>query len=221
MAAPLLACVAASPHVRGSRQAGSKGGIVASMIGRFVAGGAIPVVGIALFMATPQVRDSSSRSTLAAFDQRIAEYAALHRRLEARLPPLEVSTDPDRFITHRKKLVAAIRTARPKASQGDFFDPAVAPVFRHLVEEALYGLDVERLLRDLFEEHPRTWGYRVSVYDSYPSWATREVPALLLQQLPELPEELEYRVVDHDLAILDVDANLVLDVLPAAIAHVS
>ncbi len=122
-------------------------------------------------------------------------------------------------MTYRGKLAAAIKTARPRAGLGDFFDPSVAPVFRRLIAKALYGLDVEELLRDLFEEHPKTWGYRVSVYDSYPSWATHEVPALLLQQLPVLPGELEYRVVDHDLAILDVDANLVLDVLPAAIAR--
>ena len=57
------------------------------------------------------------------------------------------------------------------------------------------------------------------MYDSYPGWATREVPGMLLQRLPGLPDELEYRIVDHDLAILDADAALVLDVLPFAIAQ--
>ena len=192
---------------------------MASLIGRFVTLGVTTVVGIAVVTATPEERASSSRSTLTAFHERIAEYVALHRRLEAQLPPLATSTDPETFITHRLELAAAIKTARPKAGQGDFVDPSLAPVFRRLIEEALYGLDVEGLLSDLFEEHPETWGYRVRVYDSYPSWATREMPGLLLQRLPVLPEELEYRLVDHDLAILDVDANLVLDVLPAAIAR--
>jgi hypothetical protein len=192
---------------------------MASVIGRFVAVGVITVLSIAVVTATPQERGSSSPPTLAAFDDRIAEYVALHRRLVAQLPPLETSTEPERFITHRRTLAAAIKTARPRAGQGDFLDPAVAPVFRRLIEKALYGLEVEGILRDLFEEHPETWGYRVRVYDSYPSWATREVPAPLLHHLPVLPEELEYRVVDHDLAILDADANLVLDVLPAAIAR--
>jgi hypothetical protein len=194
---------------------------MASVIGRFVARGVITVLSIAVVTATPQERDSSSGSTLAAFDERIAAYAGLHRRLEAQWAPLETSTDPETFITHRIKLAAAIKTARPKAGQGDFFNPSLAPVFRSLIGEALHGLDVEELLKDLFEEHPETWGYRVRVYDSYPSWATREMPALLLKKLPVLPEELEYRLVDHDLAILDVDANLVLDVLPAAIGRAS
>ena len=57
------------------------------------------------------------------------------------------------------------------------------------------------------------------VSDSYLSGATREVPGLLLQRLPALPEELEYRVLDHDLAILDADANLGLDVLRDSIGR--
>ena len=187
--------------------------------GTFTAYRAVTVLGVAAVAAIPLQQVSTSRPALAAFEQRVEEYAGLHRQLEARMPLLETATDPDRFITHRKKLVAAIKTARPRGRQGDFFDPAVAPVFRSLIAEALYGLDVEGLLIDLFEEHPKTWGYKVRVYDSYPSWATREVPGMLLQRLPGLPDELEYRIVDHDLAILDADAALVLDVLPFAIAQ--
>ena len=187
--------------------------------GAFTAYRAAAVLGVAVVAATPLQRDSSNRSALAGFEQRVEEYAELHRQVEAGLPPLDVATDPDRFITHRKKLVAAIKTARPRGEQGDFFDAAVAPVFRNLIADAFYGLDVEGLLIDLFEEHPKTWGYRVSVYDAYPGWATREMPGLLLQRLPALPDELEYRIVDHDLAIVDADAGLVLDVLPFAIAQ--
>jgi hypothetical protein len=149
----------------------------------------------------------------------VTEYVALHRRLEARLPALETSTDPERFISHRNKLVAAIKNARPMAGEGHFFDSSVAPVFRMMIDDAFYGLDAEGLLIDLFEEHPKTWGYRVYVYDAYPGWATREMPGFVLRSLPVLPDELEYRFVDHDLAIVDADANLVLDVLRDAIAR--
>lgn len=191
---------------------------MANVIQAFVASG-VAVVSVAVVTTTLQETGFSSRpASLAAFEQRIAEYAGLHRRLEAQLPPLETSTVPERFIAHRTKLAAAIKAARPRAAQGDFFDASTAPLFRRLIDQALYGQDVEGLLKDLFEEHPRTWGYRVRVYDSYPSWATREMPGLLLRQLPVLPEELEYRLVDHDLAIVDADANLVLDVLPGALA---
>jgi hypothetical protein len=192
---------------------------MARVIGTFAVLGVVTALTLATVGMRRQEGTSPSRAALAAFDQRIAQYVGLHRRLEAQLPPMETSTDPERFIGHRESLAAAIKAARPGARQGDLIDAAVAPVFRRLIDEALYGLDVEALLKDLFEEHPKTWGYRVSVYNSYPFWATREVPGLLLQQLPTLPAELEYRVVDHDLAILDVDANLVLDVLRGAITQ--
>ena len=125
------------------------------------------------------------------------------------------------IFAYTKQLAAAIKAAQPKRRRENLFTASVAPVFRNMIEEALSGHDVDMVLRDLFEEHPQTWGHSVRVYKSSPSWATREVPVLLLQRLPVLPEELEYRVVDHDLAILDADANLVLDVLPAAIAGAS
>ena len=182
---------------------------------RAVAGLGVAVV--VVVAATPVQRESLSHSALAAFEQRVEEYAGLHRRLEAGLPPLETATNPDRFITHRKELVAAIKTARPNGRRGDFFDRSAGLLFRSVIADALYGLDVEGLLIDLFEEHPKTWGFKLGVYDSYPGWATREMPGLLLQRLPALPEELEYRIIDHDLAILDADAGLVLDVLPLAI----
>jgi hypothetical protein len=179
----------------------------------------VAALSIAAEGATPQEDTCCDRSAaLRVFDERIGEYAALRRQLEALLPPLKPSTDPQVFITHRRRLAAAIKTARPVARQGDFFTAAAAQVFRGRIAEALQGRDVEELLRSLFEEHPPTWGYHVSVYDVYPDWATREVPPILVQRLPVLPEAIEYRIVDHDLVVLDTAANLILDVLPAAIA---
>jgi hypothetical protein len=219
MALPLLVSMVSRPHLK-LLSSGLEGkSAMARVMGTFAVLGAVTALSVAAVGMRPQEGNPSSRAALAAFDQRIAKYVELHRQLEARLPPLETSTDPERFIGHRESLAAAIKAARPGARQGDLIDSAAAPVFRRVIEQALYGLDVEGLLRELFEEHPKTWGYRVRVYASYPFWATREVPGILLQELPALPAELEYRVVDHDLAILDVDANLVLDVLRGAIAQ--
>jgi len=35
--------------------------------------------------------------------------------------------------------------------------------------------------------------------------------------LPELPEELQFRFVERDLVLVDIDADLVIDVLPDAV----
>jgi hypothetical protein len=43
------------------------------------------------------------------------------------------------------------------------------------------------------------------------------VPPSLLQNLPKLPEEIAYRVAGHDFVLMDVPANLVLDLIPGVI----
>ena len=52
--------------------------------------------------------------------------------------------------------------------------------------------------------------------------STSELPrshahlAPLLRQLPQLPKPLEYRLVQKNLILRDTEANLIVDVLPAA-----
>jgi hypothetical protein len=50
----------------------------------------------------------------------------------------------------------------------------------------------------------------------YPPYYSARDPAVF-RDLPPLPGELEYRVVGRDLVLLDVIANLVVDVLRDAI----
>jgi hypothetical protein len=42
-------------------------------------------------------------------------------------------------------------------------------------------------------------------------------PAVILEALPPLPEELQYRFVGPTLVLLDVHADLVVDILPNAL----
>jgi hypothetical protein len=49
-------------------------------------------------------------------------------------------------------------------------------------------------------------------------FSTGATPHVLLEALPELPDELQYRFVGLDLILLDVDANLIVDILPAAVS---
>ena len=43
------------------------------------------------------------------------------------------------------------------------------------------------------------------------------MPPELLAALPRLPPELEYRFIDRDLVLRDIDANLIIDFVPEAI----
>jgi hypothetical protein len=177
------------------------------------------VLAVSMLTAGPgaQSREEADRATaIRVFNRRVETYMALHRRLEGPLPPMTVTGDTWSMSVARRYLAAAIRAARQKARQGDLFSPDVALVFRHIVAEALSGRDVEALLTELNEEHPWMHGLHPVVNEPYPTGASHAVPAVLLQHLPGLPEDLEYRILDHDLVLWDLHADLVVDFVPFA-----
>jgi hypothetical protein len=157
------------------------------------------------------------RDGLQLFAERVAAYAELHQRVDAVFPPWKASDDVDSIFRRRAYLAAAIKAERPHARQGDIFEPSAADALRGLVAGALSGVDVEFLLQGLYEECEMPAGYRPQVNAGYPQWATHEMPFVLLTALPVLPAGLQYRLIDHDLLLWDVDANLIVDVLPDAL----
>jgi len=166
----------------------------------------------------PQPNDATEG--LRQFTERIGQYAALHERLEVSLPPLRPSRTAQSLLLNRTYLAAAIRAARPNARQGDIFAPPVERLFRQLLTDALAGTDTNALLGHLYAEHMIVTAFHPRVYDPYPDWATHEMPPALLQVLPPTPHDLEYRLIDHDLLLLDIHANLIVDVLFDAIPRV-
>jgi hypothetical protein len=157
------------------------------------------------------------RDALQLFDERVAAYAELHQRLDAVFPPWQPSDDMHLIDRRRAYLASAIKRERRDARQGDIFEPAIAAAVRGLVADALSGVDVELLLHGLYAECEMPVGYRPQVYAGYPYWATHEMPFALLTQLPALPKGINYRLIAHDLLLWDVDADLIIDVLPDAL----
>lgn len=177
---------------------------------------------MAMFAATassqfpPAVEDDSA---LPAFHERIESYVALHRRLEAPLPPLQPTTEPFKTYLWRQLLANAIRKARPMAQQGDMFTPDVARAFRTIIVRALAGRDIADLLSEDSEERSMRTGFELHVNEPYPVGASHAVPTILLQKLPPLAGDLEYRIVNRVLVLWDGHANLVVDYLPDAFAR--
>ena len=146
------------------------------------------VIAFAVAAVAPTVRaqelpQPNRVAALQLFQDRIDGYIALHRKLEAPMPPMKPTTDTWSLLLARKYLGSAIRAARSTARQGDVFSPDVATVFRQLIAEALKGRDVEALPMELNEEFPWDHETHPVVNDSYPEGASHEVPAILLQRL--------------------------------------
>jgi len=177
------------------------------------------LVAAALAASTVGVGTVSAQSAtggLQLFDQRIAAYAQLHARIHAAVPWVPTD-DTSVLVRRRADLGAAIRAERADAKQGEMFDAATAAALRDIVADVLRGVDVERLLVDLYEDCETPVGYRPLVNASYPDWATHQMPVALLMALPALPTGIQYRLIDHDLLMWDVDADVIIDVLPDAL----
>jgi hypothetical protein len=162
-------------------------------------------------------QDNGSRDGLQVFAERVAAYADLHQRVDAVFPPWKLTSDVDSIFRRRAYLAAAIRAERPHARQGDVFESSAGAAVRGIVASALSSVDVEFLLQALYEECEMPAGYRPQVNAGYPQWATHAMPFILLTALPALPTGIQYRLIDHDLLLWDVDANLIIDVLPDAL----
>jgi hypothetical protein len=166
---------------------------------------------------TQKSLDAARAAALHAFIERIGEYAALHQRFEAPLPPLKSMRSQRSAVLNQIYLASAIKAARPNAREGDIFTAPVASLFRSLIANALEDRQAQAQVRDLLGDHPRVTGFHPQVHDIFPYWADHPTPLSLVQALPKLPEEVEYRLVGRDLVLWDVHADLIVDVLRDAV----
>ena len=131
------------------------------------------------------------------------------------MPSEKMCADPEQLQRHVKRLAEALRTERTAARVGDVFRPAIASLFKrrlaHAIRQsALRGETFEPQLAP--EDEPR-----LEVNDAFPWIAGQGMPPAILATLTPLPPGLEYRFVYRDLVLLDVGANLVVDILENAL----
>jgi len=179
--------------------------------GAFIALAAVFFLGAWRIDAGPPPRWTPD-DALRTFNERVESYAVLHRRLAAPLPRLDPDRHPWSHVLSRHYLASAIRSARATAKQGDIFSPAIADLFRDLIANARVGRHAGAMF-DVWPEE--SWPVDDPVVNGpFPSGASHAVPAVLLHHLPALPNEMEYRIVNGSLVLLDVHADIVIDVLP-------
>jgi hypothetical protein len=148
------------------------------------------------------------------FEDRVAAYVALHHQCVRRLLSNDAGRDSSGGATFRQALADSIRFARQGARPGDILCPALAPRILQLVRADLTAR--ERLEQEaILAEVPQV---PVRVNDCYPAGAPlATTPPRLLLRLPPLAPELQYRFLGRTLILLDVDASLIVDVLPDAL----
>jgi hypothetical protein len=177
---------------------------------------AATLAGSAALAAAPA--SHPDHAVLAQFHCAVREYVGLHRMLEIPLPTQTLTSDPEEIRRATDALATAIRAARAGAKQGDVFTKQGGLMIRARVHAALdrHAYDATVLLHAMqadTEGPPPP----LAVNRPFPWHAGNAMWPLMLQELPALPEELEFRFVGRDLVLLDVHANLIVDILPAVL----
>jgi hypothetical protein len=154
---------------------------------------------------------------LAGFQERLQKYLELREQMADKLKPLAQTSNAAELTTRQESVAAALRDVRKNAKPGDLIPTRVAGQIRTIVAAYFRGKDAATK-RAVFEEVPEH--LRPAINKTMPDTAAlATVPPGLLNNLPRLPDNLQYRFVGRHIVLLDGDTRLIMDyilnVLPA------
>ncbi len=180
---------------------------------------AVPTTGSQAAGSTPSqpaAGKTSDETVLASFRTAVSGYLEVRKKISAELPPMKVTPRAEEITAASDALARAVQRARPRARQGSFFTPAVGAVIRRQLEVALRSTDRASVLALVNEEESTVT--RPTIHMRFPAAGVlASTPAVLLNALPPLPSELEYRFIGRILVIRDIQAALILDYLSPAL----
>jgi hypothetical protein len=151
------------------------------------------------------------------FLDRVQKYVNLHKSVESTLPALKPTDQPELISAHQAALAKKIREARPHARHGEIFTEDARKAFRKSIHEEFGGPHAHGARTTIRQGEPLS-EVHLRVNQPYPDGVPfTTVPPTLLLKFPKLPDQVAYRIVGHDLILLDVGANLVVDRIPEII----
>ena len=152
---------------------------------------------------------------LAGLMERVNEYVAVHPKLEDSLPHLSKEATPDEIDKNQRALGKLIQDARSRARQGDIFTPESQAVIKRLLARVFGGPDGSALKASIMDENPGIPTLKVN--ERYPDTVPLStIPPQVLEGLPKLPGEMEFRFVGNSMILMDVHAHIIADFIPNA-----
>jgi hypothetical protein len=150
---------------------------------------------------------------LRTMNDRIGEYVTFHQKIEKSLPKLPKEATPQQIDRNQRAFEQRVRSQRAGAKQGDIFTPDAQAVIRRLLATVFGAPDGKALKASIMDENPADpVKLKVSVNARYPDTVPlTTIPPEILQTLPQLSEDLEYRFVGDWLILLDTHAHVIID----------
>ena len=152
---------------------------------------------------------------LAGFLERLNQYVAMHQKFENSLRHLSKESSPQEIDQHQRALGGMIQKERRGAKPGDIFTAESQVVIKQLLGKVVGGPDGSALKASIMDENPGISGLKVN--QRYPDTVPLStIPPQVLQGLPKLPEEMEFRFIGNTLILMDVHAHVIADLMPNA-----
>jgi len=144
----------------------------------------------------------------------VQKYVVVKDEAADTVAPARDPNDPREVLIATAALADAIRSRRPEARVGDVFSTQTQSAFRLLISQSLgrHGDAISELIARTKAEATSS-GKIPAVNQFFPWQFGAMLPPYLLADLPQLPKGLEYRIVDRDLILFDLDSHLVVDIL--------
>jgi hypothetical protein len=148
-----------------------------------------------------------------AFQQRVKQYVAWRNKVESTVAKLVETDDPAKIAARERALGEALIKARGAHAQpGEFFVKEYVPVLKKTIKDD-FAKRTAAERKALVVELPK--GVKLGINQIYPTAIPLATfPGNLLKVLPDLPQEVEYRIVSRHLILRDVEANYVVDIVP-------
>jgi hypothetical protein len=152
---------------------------------------------------------------IADFVDRVRAYLELRKKASGGLKGLPENATPQEIDARQRQLGAAVIAVRKGARTGEIFGQDMTRLIKRNFGTIFKGDNGKILRASIFEEpHPAVPAVNVRYPDAVP---LSTMPPDVLKVLPKLQDALEFRFIGHHLILLDVEAHLVVDVLPNAI----
>jgi hypothetical protein len=172
--------------------------------------------GFAQQAQTPRVNEEAR--DLKTFTDRVQAYVKMQKNLDSSLPTLKPTKDSEQIVEHQQALARKIADARRGAHQGDIFTHEATERFYKIIRGEFQGPEGRLARRTIRQDDPSKVIRRLHVNDVFPEGISlTTMPPTLLSKLPMLPQEVAYRIVGHDLTLVDIKARLIVDLIPNAI----
>jgi hypothetical protein len=153
---------------------------------------------------------------IADYMERVKTYVALHKKIEDALPKLGKEASPKQVDDNQRAFGALIQKARATAQRGDIFTPEMSAYAKRVLARVFGGAEGRQLRASIMDENIKPIALKVN--QRYPDEIPlTTMPPEVLQTLPTLPEELEYRFVSENLILLDPHSHIIADFIVDAL----